>query len=479
MIHHGDCLDVLRTLPDCSVHCCITSPPYFGLRDYGVPGQIGLEPTPEEYVSRMVEVFREVRRILRDDGTLWLNLGDSYAATTKGSSGKGDKQRSNAGTLLEDRRWAVPEGLKPKDLIGIPWAVAAALRDPYYTGKIARERDRVWLAAMIDGEGTICGFHHVRADDGRPRTGIHITITNSSKALLDEAARIWPVSHSEHNVPGDGHLGKRPTWRWIVHGIENKTLILREIYPYLIDKKRQAMVAYNLLLLMADAKRLGHSPQRDATREKRKVLTDLLSSLNHRAPVDLPNWLLEPPSVFEPSYYLRQDIIWAKPNPMPESVKDRCTKAHEYLFLLSKSARYYFDAEAIKEASVSGDTRRPHGSDGAWQMDGRDKWEKGQGEQREQADPGTRNKRSVWTVSTRPYKGAHFATFPPKLIEPCVLAGCPVGGVVLDPFFGSGTTGAVAVQNGRKYVGIELNPAYIELARKRIKTAEEEVPSES
>lgn len=306
MIHQGDCLKILHTLPDCSVHCCITSPPYYGLRDYGVPGQIGLEPTPEEYVSRMVNVFREVRRVLRDDGTLWLNLGDSYAATTKGSSGKGDKQRSNAGTLLEDRRWAVPEGLKPKDLIGIPWRVAFALQ-------------------------------------------------------------------------ADG-------------------------------------------------------------------------------------------------YYLRQDIIWQKPGPMPESVKDRCTKAHEYLFLLSKSTRYYFDAEAIKEpASESSGGRQNAAKRGTFDYSEhsfKDTADVGRGPRNSglytSPHTGTRNKRSVWTVSTRPYKGAHFATFPPKLIEPCVLAGCPVGGVVLDPFFGSGTTGAVAVQNGRGYVGIELNPAYIELAKARI-----------
>lgn len=483
----GDCRDVLQTMPDESVDCVVTSPPYFGLRDYGVSGQIGLEPTPTEYVSELVGVFREVRRVLRKDGTLWLNLGDSYAGSwgAQGRQGRsGEMASRRVADVREKSKLSAAQiaahphkasgtgsireaGLKPKDLIGIPWAVATALRNPYYTGKIARERDRVWLAAMIDGEGTICGFHHIRADDGRPRTGVHVTITNSSKALLDEAARIWPTSRSEHDVPGDGHLGKRVTWRWIVHGIENKTLILRELYPYLIQKKRQAMVAYNLLLLMAEAKRLGHSPQRDAIRDKRKVLTDLLSALNRCAPVDMPSWLIEPPSVFEPGWFLRQDIIWSKPNPMPESVRDRCTKAHEYLFLLSKSERYFFDADAIAEpatsdhASGNGFAGRQGGAEHLPMSGGagsREEWKPG----------GKRNRRSVWAVATQPFKEAHFATFPPALIEPCILAGCPVGGTVLDPFGGAGTTALVADRAGRNAILIELSPAYAEIAKRRL-----------
>ncbi len=283
-LHNGDCLDVLATLPEKSVHCCVTSPPYFGLRDYGHESQIGLEETPEAYVAKLVAVFREVRRVLRDDGTLWLNLGDSYAG---GKTGRDDADRGTRHTdgrnPLTQGEWKtpqgksrpVPHGLKPKDLIGIPWMVAFALR-------------------------------------------------------------------------ADG-------------------------------------------------------------------------------------------------WWLRQEIIWNKPNPMPESVTDRCTKAHEDVFLLSKSARYYFDNEAISEPAVGVDSRT--------------------------AGNGKRNRRSVWTVATSPYKGAHFATYPPKLIEPCILAGCPVGGVVLDPFMGSGTTLAVAVQHGRNGIGIELNPEYLELAKKRIADA--------
>jgi DNA modification methylase len=461
------------------------------LQQYFEPAEIGLEQTPDAYVAELVAVFREVRRVLADDGTLWLNLGDSYSGSGKGPAG-------NLGKIHNEREikqtsGIVPDGLKPKDLIGIPWSVATALRDPYYTGRITRERDRAWIAAMIDGEGTICGFHHVR-EDGSPRTGVHITITNSSALLLDEAHRIWPTSRSEHQRAGAGHLGTRTTWRWIVHGAENKMLFLREVYPYLVAKKRQAMVAYNLLLMVPEAKRVGHSSGRDAAREKRAFLVQMLSDLNQGRPVDLPSWLVEPPSVFEPGYYLRQDIVWSKPNPMPESVRDRCTKAHEYVFLLSKSARYYFDQKAVAEPVTQstverlsqpnlenqiGSDRVPGKTNGNMKAkpprfggdkygdDATDQSRTKSGNDYTMPTDGKRNKRSVWTVATQPYKGAHFATFPPKLISPMILAGCPVGGTVLDPFGGSGTTGEVAEALGRNSILIELNPAYIELEKQR------------
>ena len=295
----GDCVTSMATLPDKSVNMCVTSPPYFGLRDYGVEGQIGLEATPDAFVARLVEVFREVKRVLRDDGTIWVNLGDSYAAnrgyqvpSTKGGAKHGP------GQAVGGKASAVPDGLKPKDLIGIPWRVAFALQ-------------------------------------------------------------------------ADG-------------------------------------------------------------------------------------------------WYLRQDVIWHKPNPMPESVTDRCTKAHEYLFLLSKSPKYYFDSKAIKEPSVTNDPRLPYTSKGAKDLDGRAEWKSGQ--VRDGDDFTLRNRRSVWTVTTKPFKGAHFATFPPDLIEPCVLAGCPVGGIVLDPFGGSGTTAGVALKNGRNAVLCELNPDYENLMSDRIES---------
>lgn len=291
----GDCIESMRGLPDQSVHTCVTSPPYFGLRDYEMDGQIGLEATPDAFVSRLVEVFREVRRVLRDDGTLWLNLGDSYAAnrgyqvpSTKGGAKHGPGQAAGG------KGSVVPDGLKPKDLIGIPWRVAFALQ-------------------------------------------------------------------------ADG-------------------------------------------------------------------------------------------------WCLRQDIIWAKPNPMPESVKDRCTKAHEYIFLLTKGPRYFFDAAAMREPGVY-----PAGTKGAKGSASR------QGVKNVNARPpeykvydGYRNRRSVWSVTTKPFKGAHFATFPPDLIEPCILAGAPVGGTVLDPFGGSGTTAGVALKHGRKAILCELNPKYVGMIGDRV-----------
>jgi DNA modification methylase len=424
----GDALTILRTLEASSVQCVISSPPYWGLRDYGVPGQLGLEPTPGSYVTNMVAVFREVRRVLREDGTLWLNLGDSYANDTKWGGSSGGKHvealHGNSGIGRGKR----DTGLKAKDLVGIPWSVAKALQAPYYAGRIRDVGDRRWLAAMIDGEGTICGFHHIRTDDGRPRTGAHVFITNGSTALLDEAHRIWPTSRSEHMRPGVGHLGTITTYRWIVHGTANKTMILRELYPYLIAKRRQAIVAYNLLLLMADAKHLGHTPQRDAVREKRKKLTDLMSDLNQGRVADIPSWLDEPPSLHEPGWWLRSDIIWSKPNPMPESVTDRPTKAHEYLFLLTKSERYYYDGDAIREPynpesigryayaldGTAPTARQPQNGD----VDRR-KREAGVRD----PNPNGRNRRSVWTIATEPYPEAHFATFPTDLVKPCVMAG--------------------------------------------------------
>jgi len=296
-IYQGDCIEQMKLFPDESIDCCVTSPPYWGLRDYGHDDQIGLEETPEEYVSKMVAVFHEVKRVLKPEGTLFLNLGDSYAGSGKGAWENKDVQKEVYVPDPNSPQCKIPKvpfGLKPKDLVGIPWLVAFALRS-------------------------------------------------------------------------DG-------------------------------------------------------------------------------------------------WYLRQDIIWHKPNPMPESVTDRCTKSHEYIFLMSKSAKYYYDAEAIAEKQES-TSKSFNGSKGNKSGANGDKNDSGRaGIER----TGFRNKRSVWTVTTKPFSEAHFATYPEKLITPCILAGCPVGGVVLDPFFGSGTTGVVAIKNNRQWVGCELNRDYIDIAEKRI-----------
>lgn len=345
----GDCRTALGPVPDGVVQTCVTSPPYYGLRDYGtatwgggdpacdhrkvvdpsaavatsrlgggkrttghqqeghrvacprcgarrVDSQIGLEQTPQEYVAQIVAVMREVRRVLRADGTLWLNLGDSYAMSTKGSSGRGAKQRSNAGTILADRSWRIPDGMKPKDILGIPWRVAFALQD-------------------------------------------------------------------------DG-------------------------------------------------------------------------------------------------WYLRSDVVWAKPNPMPESVTDRPTRAHEYVFLLTKRPRYFYDAEAIRERG----TNRAPGNVTHKHVDARVSSRTtgllaiGAAE--------ARNARSVWTITPEPYEGAHFATMPPELARRCILAGSRKGDVVLDPFNGAGTSGLVALGHGRRYLGSELNPEYLALTHDRLRAVD-------
>ncbi|MGF6641857.1 DNA-methyltransferase [Paraburkholderia sp. MM6662-R1] len=301
----GDCRASLRVLAAEGVRAqvCVTSPPYFGLRDYQVAGQIGLEATPAEYIDALVEVFREVREVLADDGTLWLVIGDSYAANrgyqvpSTLMNGEATNRAQAAGGRPQR---AADYGVKPKDLIGIPWMLAFALR-------------------------------------------------------------------------ADG-------------------------------------------------------------------------------------------------WYLRSDIVWSKGNPMPESVTDRPTKSHEYVFLLAKSERYFYDAAAISEPAVS-----DHPSGNGFRRDARLTYRDANGargnDQEWSAVGGRRNRRTVWQVNTRPYKGAHFATFPVDLVEPCVLAGSRAGDVVLDPFMGSGTTAAVAIRHGRPFIGCELNPAYRPMQDERIAAA--------
>lgn len=267
-ILEGDALNALRLLPSNSVQCVVTSPPYWGLRDYGIEGQIGLETTLPQFLNRLVSIFSEVKRVLRNDGTLWLNIGDGYTSGNRGYRAIDKKNPARAMAIRPD----TPEGLKPKDLQGIPWRLAFALQ-------------------------------------------------------------------------GDG-------------------------------------------------------------------------------------------------WYLRSDVVWHKPNAMPESVKDRPTRAHEHLFLLAKSERYYYDYGAVKEVGLNGKPR---------------------------------NRRSVWDINTLPFPKAHFATFPPKLIEPCILASSKPGDYVLDPFFGSGTVGVVCLQKHRNYVGIELNPEYVAMAANRLNVTEERI----
>lgn len=330
-ILNGDCLEMLKNLPENSIDCCVTSPPYYALRDYGVDGQIGLEETPEKYIERLTEVFMEVHRVLKPNGTLWLNIGDSYW----GGGWRGSELNEHSGEIQKGSKGthcggALPSckgniGIyKPKDLIGIPFMLAFSLRNA--------------------------------------------------------------------------------------------------------------------------------------------------------------------------GWYLRQDIIWQKPNPMPESVTDRCTKSHEYIFLFSKSQKYYFDYEAIQEPAVTqGDvrsikfsgTKYGDNDDFHFQTYSGKEWKpKTKNCQYDGQRPNSmhlrremglidevytvRNKRDVWTINVKPCKEAHFATYPEELVAPCILAGCPKDGIVLDPFMGSGTTAIVARCLERNYIGIELNPEYVEMAERRI-----------
>ena len=451
----GNCRDVLRRLPDASVQCCVTSPPYFGLRDYGVAGQIGLEPTPDAFVAEMVAVFREVRRVLRDDGTLWLNLGDSYSTGPSGKTREDPFKASGLSGGLNNNRAARSasqmrpkslSGLKPKDLIGIPWRVAFALQQPFYAGTIKNEMDRVWLAAMLDGEG--CFYIHRRQAGQHAGEGYYrqtdnyscaFEVANTSEAIVQRCLDLTGVG----SIIRQDKDRRQPLFRWTVRSNEAKALI-REIYPYLVAKKQQARIVFGITSSGKDA---------ESGWAAMKILhSGGLTDVDYSAP----------PSCHEPGWYLRSSIIWAKPNPMPESVRDRPTSAHENIFLLAKSERYWFDADAVKEAAMSDGSRRDAGGTDGYVDLGMRKGRAGNSED------GLRNIRNVWTVPSQPFSDAHFATFPPALIEPCVKAGCPAGGTVLDPFGGAGTTGLVADRLQRHAVLIELNPDYAAMAERRI-----------
>lgn len=531
----------MQGLPEKSVNCCVTSPPYFGLRDYGHAGQIGLEATPDAYVAKMVEVFREVRRVLRDDGTLWLNLGDSYASAWACNR----RNEIGSGSLPDGKRANRPNrligGLKEKDLIGIPWRVAFALQQPYYDWQIKTEAMRAWVGGIVDGEGCITILETKSSHSESLSYPPTIQVRMCDLEPLDRLVQVVGSSYGKpQHPPSQVAANQRASWQWKVVS-EQAANVIAEIYPFLTCKRKQAIVAWNH---QAFRSARGNQKRERGDIEKEQFCKTLINSLNQREPVDIPSWMKEPTIAYEPGWYLRQDLIWSKPNPMPESVRDRCTKAHEYIFMLSKSARYYYDADAIAEPLASTSIERltqanlknqkgsdrvpgktngnmkavardigvgagarprkgvPNGAVTTPKQDGHGRRHAGfnqryfgsdkpyTGESTKDYAAGgaqdasatkarivdrilsgeicTRNKRSVWTVTTKPFKGAHFATFPPDLIEPCVLAGCPAGGTVLDPFGGAGTTGLVAARHGRSYVLCELNPDYAKMAEERI-----------
>ena len=481
-VYQGDCREVMASMEPESVHCVVTSPPYWGLRDYGDAGQLGLEPTPEEYVANMVAVFREVRRVLRADGTVWLNLGDSYASSPPGNKDYAARMARSSGlagakspkyqqTLMAGhatKRNTIVGGLKPKDLVGIPWRVAFALQQPYYTGAIPDERDRTWLAALMDGEGTftiLCTTSpHGSGNSYPPIAQVRMT----SAGVIAKAASLVGVASPEQSPPSLG--GNRSVYQWRLSA-GRAANVARELYPYLIEKRKQALIVWNHQAVREsyETKR-GVTIPRDAL-AKQQACRDLIRRLNHGEDVDIPSWMVEPPGMTEPGWYLRSDVIWAKPNPMPESVTDRPTKAHEYLFLLTKSARYFYDNEAVREPGEYvgvGLTKAERLRNTPQLATGVSPAAISQrGPTAMLGDPAGRNLRSVWTVATQPYPGAHFATFPEKLVEPCVKAGTSHRGIILDPFAGSGTVGRVAQKLGRRAVLIDLNADYLVQAMKR------------
>ena len=427
-ILNGDCRDVLATLPDESVHCVVTSPPYWGLRDYGVVGQIGLEPSFADYIEAMRAVFAEVRRVLRKDGTLWLNLGDSYGAMQGSGFAlnalNGKKSDKRTLETAAANQIQVNTGMRPKNLLGIPWRVAFALQAPQYLGRIHNETDRAWLAALTDGEGCITILRTTSPHGSGDSYPPVISVRMCDRQMIDKAMELVGCNGDSPAQYPASMEGQRPAYQWRIHGRKAADTIA-EIYPFLLIKRKQAIIAWNHQQVRDSyhTKRGVKIPE-DAL-EKQKLCCELIQKLNQKEQVDVPSWMIEPPAMFGPGWYLRSDVIWSKPNPMPELVTDRPTKAHEYLFLLSKSERYWYDAEAIREEikPESGQRMRAPKYDG-----GRgDKVNNPYGDVTQKAYDEIKgaNRRTVWEIATSPFPEAHFATFPPALVEPCILAGCP------------------------------------------------------
>ena len=460
LIFVGDCRDALRSAAASGVKAqmCVTSPPYFGLRDYGHEGQIGLEQTPEEYIAAMVDVFRCVRDVLADDGVLWLNLGDSYfsgsgRARSRGTSGTEEQGSQESGSTfgsLDGVRKGVlwsriqsTDGRRALELFAeLLFQIRARMEELRghlpSSGSSLPIPSELFLASIQDqaqtavhaGEQFLVGLQSTNPESLPQLPGFQtqgaalsafLSAMRSFAACVQQCARMASVS------------GEKP------HGMAGNEGLCEELLRHIeCTSGYCSLVAFWL--------NMGNIEPYCTMTYKPKDL------------IGIP-WMLAF-ALRADGWYLRQDIIWHKPNPMPESVRDRCTKAHEYIFLLSKSERYFFDSDAMKEPAAA--PPKPCGpkNDAMRKDSGRTGIVRGDGE--------TRNRRSVWTVATRPYKGAHFATFPPALIEPCILAGSRPGDVVLDPFLGSGTTGLVAKAHGRSFVGCELNPDYVDLAKNRI-----------
>lgn len=484
----GDALEQQKLLPSKTYQMCLTSPPYYGLRQYLFEGavtlkprsiedkekiiaeldkrkikpksrakskiasiyqaddipvdfedyfqpapQLGLEPTPEEYIQKLVRTFRETYRILKDDGTLWVNIGDTYASTH--SCGRRNAVGLAACDVGQRQNRRANKDIKDKDLLGIPWRLAFELQKPYYTG-VFSEYERIWIAATIEATCTVM------------HTGIQ---------------RFHPNPKQEEFLRKKGQAA-----------------LIQEVYPHLTTKKLRARLAYNHILLAGEG----------SEDTKLKWLKDRITDLNagEHLTETLPKWVKEVPSLFEPGWFLRCDIIWHKTNPCPDGGRDRPTKAHEYIFLLSKKSKYKYNAEAIMEACSPNTHARLSKKREEEIIAARaaGNFAEGRGPVRGKASVGSfqvknnaafsasvcvrvdkRHKRSVWTMPSRKAKGMHFATFSPQLILPCILAGSDPGDTIIDIYSGSGTTGETGMDNGRDVVQIDLKPDYTDMSDNR------------
>ena len=477
----GDALEVLKTLEPCSVNCCVTSPPYWGLRDYGVEGQLGLEVTPEEYVERLVGIFREVRRVLRDDGTVWLNLGDSYASSGVQGPNSGlakladrhaprvnprNPNRDDIGNVPRAERH-IPIGLKPKDLVGIPWRVAFAL-----------QADGWWLRSDIIWSKPNPMPESVRDRPTKAHEYVFLFAKGQWKTRVIEFSDI--PNEFIHFIK-DGDLQPSSAWSnefciAFASAIFDCAKLQKDISLPRLDSEvwqqsddgrdsdfvRSLPIGHRATILAARFLR-SDSTTKDFLREMYSLLITLPDCDDF-----LKRWV---PSIMatSPGVYRYGDRTIAI---------NYSGKVCKFDFLHGnvsisqpKGCVYYYDHEAIKEplgTQPNAQSRGPKDTPDRGPRDGGNGGLHDTAMAMRNGDVTKRNKRTVWTVTTKPFKSAHFAVFPPDLIRPCVLAGCPEGGTVLDPFFGAGTTGLVAKQEARGYIGIELNAEYAEMAKDRI-----------
>lgn len=581
----GDCLATLPVLPAASVQCCVTSPPYFGLRNYGVDGQIGLEPTIGEYVAKMTAVFREVWRVLKPDGVLWLNLGDSYATDQKGGikSKEGDKSFTNKGGL----------GIPRISYSGVSANVNNFLAHSIKEGVIflgagcsltvATKRDGVLKHDKLtpnleftplfgvkrifikDRNNNLCQIFDSFASVscvwiGRSVTWVAVGKTNTDVVLdvVDNLGIVISDDNLDANpaleIPINARATKHSKAAFPVKEAAEPIAKLvgdrqsvGDALLHSLDKGVTEIDAVNESVSLADALLLGSGHLGDfrITKSSKKQFflslmggqcqiavlgvahvfvsnqigsfiryAELYDKAERNANATRSKQLIGVPwlvarALQEDGWILRSDCIWHKPNPMPESVTDRPTRSHEYIFLFAKQERYYYNADAIKEPASESSIQRINQPNFANQTGGdKDYGEKSNRSMRKTLEnwadkqrghgrrhdgfndrwdamskteqcAGMRNKRDVWTVAPATYAEAHFATFPPDLIEPCILAGSAPGDTVLDPFSGSGTTAAVALKHHRNAIGLELNPAYIEMAHKRIGKTQYTLPLEA